>query len=113
MDKGAPRSQLVCGDSQTTIPAHGHLIGAEEPFFDALFVDGGHFFHQALGDLQHGARIVKPGGHVIVDDCLGDATTARSYVGAAWRQVIGLGLIAPGPRGVCGHLGLCIVHYTG
>lgn len=49
---GANRTALVCGDSGDTIPAWAASIEAADRF-DAMFIDGGHVYSQALADLRN------------------------------------------------------------
>lgn len=67
---------LVCGDSGATIPAFAAsiLTSKEKPAatrsregpsssvdkrFDAMFIDGGHLYSQALADLRNSRRKFK------------------------------------------------------
>jgi len=112
------RTRLICGDSAASIKEFGEEVAAgnEQPF-DAIFIDGGHTYLQALTDLRQSASVVRPGAFVVVDDCEQDPShdsmqTEGAYaeVGAAWRHTAAEGFVVPLPS-VCGHVGLCIGHY--
>ena len=102
----------MCGDSAETLPAHTETSPAK---FDAIFIDGGHLYNQALGDLRNSLAAVRPGSLVIVDDCEGDVHhpfyDEYESVSSAWRHVVGEGILQP-IQGTCSHCGLCMGHYV-
>jgi predicted O-methyltransferase YrrM len=51
------RITLTCGNSETTVPAHGR--GSALRSFDAIFVDAGHFYFNALTDIISTADFAK------------------------------------------------------
>ena len=107
--------------------------------FDAVFIDGGHFYEQAFGDIRNMANLSKPGALVVVDDCEMDEGfyeaqvaaaaaaaaaggepnggfllgTTQPYAGSvsqAWRHAVERGLVGEMPR-VFDRAGLCYGHY--
>eukprot|EP00615_Pteridomonas_danica_P008090 CAMPEP_0114369458 /NCGR_PEP_ID=MMETSP0101-20121206/31689_1 /TAXON_ID=38822 ORGANISM="Pteridomonas danica, Strain PT" /NCGR_SAMPLE_ID=MMETSP0101 /ASSEMBLY_ACC=CAM_ASM_000211 /LENGTH=62 /DNA_ID=CAMNT_0001520325 /DNA_START=387 /DNA_END=571 /DNA_ORIENTATION=+ len=60
------------------------------PLFDAIFIDGGHLYYQALEDIRNAATLVKPGTNDVYN---------------AWRHAIGMGLVKPFPD-TCRNAGL-------
>jgi predicted O-methyltransferase YrrM len=58
---------------------------------DLVFVDGNHDFEFALFDLQSAARLIRPGGVVIVDDAdqSGPFHAARAFMASVpgWREL--------------------------
>jgi predicted O-methyltransferase YrrM len=86
---GAHRLQLICGDSRETLERYDVTVsggGAPLPKastrpenttavdirpppgkFDAVFIDGGHLYHQAWFDILLMAKLSKPGALVVVD----------------------------------------------
>lgn len=59
---GDPRHQQICGDSKQ--------IGRDwdQGPVDLVFVDGGHQYHEAKGDLDVWRPHIKPGGLLVVHD---------------------------------------------
>ncbi len=61
--------------------------------FDLVLVDGGHDDQYALFDLQMTARLLKPGGIVIMDNAeqTGPFKAARTFLAEnrAWRELGG------------------------
>ena len=113
---GSDRTELVCGDSAETIPQRAAKVaaGTADPF-DAIFIDGGHLYNQALGDIFSSAGVVRPGALVVVDDCEADPAHEKfdeyKDVGHAWRHAAGEGRVNP-MADTCGHVSLCLGHYT-
>lgn len=54
----------VADDSTLALPR----MVAERSRFDLMLVDGGHRYEHAFCDVFFGARLVKPGGLIVVDD---------------------------------------------
>jgi len=55
--------------------------------FDLIFVDGCHEEHQAYRDMVHALAFLRPGGTVVVHDCLPStrAWEALDHNGTVWR----------------------------
>eukprot|EP00614_Pseudopedinella_elastica_P002966 CAMPEP_0172610922 /NCGR_PEP_ID=MMETSP1068-20121228/30665_1 /TAXON_ID=35684 /ORGANISM="Pseudopedinella elastica, Strain CCMP716" /LENGTH=471 /DNA_ID=CAMNT_0013414753 /DNA_START=90 /DNA_END=1506 /DNA_ORIENTATION=+ len=111
---GAERTQLVCGDSAQSVPAYAS--DRNNPRFDAIFIDGGHLYPQALLDIRQARDAVKPGGLVIVDDCNDVDPSTKGFeeyreVAMAWRHS-SLDFVTPNSD-VCASASLCIGHYAG
>ena len=162
--------QLVCGDSRESLVQYDPLRvggGMEEDtkeenpspgLFDAIFIDGGHLYVQAITDIKQSANLAKPGALIIVDDCEADrdvyeeslravcpdrcarevdgvcediptdpkgerseahlknlllrgCTPFAGSVGQAWRHAVAEGIVVE-MANVCGHIGLCMGHFT-
>lgn len=62
---GDPRHQQIHGDSKavgkTWLQEWGGLV-------DMVFIDGGHHYHEAKGDIRIWLPLIKPGGIVAVHD---------------------------------------------
>ena len=63
----------------------------ESKTFDLLLIDGNHDYEYALFDLQMAARLVRPGGIVVMDNAeqSGPFKAARLFLAAnpAWREI--------------------------
>jgi hypothetical protein len=63
----------------------------ESKVFDLLLIDGNHDYEYALFDLQMAARLVRPGGIVVMDNSeqSGPFKAARLFLAAnpAWREI--------------------------
>ena len=63
----------------------------ENKIFDLLLIDGNHDHEYALFDLQMAARLVRPGGVVIMDNAeqSGPFKAAQLFLAAnpAWREI--------------------------
>lgn len=59
---GDPRHQQIHGDSKA--------VGKEwqDALLDLVFIDGGHQYHEAKGDIEIWLPLIKPGGIVAVHD---------------------------------------------
>ncbi len=74
----------VKGDSKRT--AGVHAPGS----LDYVFVDGDHTYAGALGDLRAFAPALRPGGWLVVQDCVGDVAAALATFfesEAGWHRV--------------------------
>lgn len=57
------RHTLIIGNSLSTVPRHfSHRT------YDLAFIDGGHDYNTAYGDIQNCKRLVSENGYVIIDD---------------------------------------------
>jgi hypothetical protein len=61
------RHTLILGDSTTTLPVFRNRHKYE---CDLCFVDGGHSLDVAAEDCQNAYALLRPGGFMVVDDCL-------------------------------------------
>lgn len=63
----------------------------ESKTFDLMLIDGNHDYEYALFDLQMAARLVRPGGVVVMDNSeqSGPFKAARQFLAAnpAWREI--------------------------
>ena len=120
MAKYPNRFNLVCGDSQQTLPTirrpqalahsatesvHGsQAVPGELKWasggFNFAFVDGLHTFEGALSDLCQAWRLAAEGATVVVDDCdlheVANAWAVMVNAGAVWMHRPGIGW-----RGLC------------
>ena len=66
--KGASgvHAKLLEDGSEYALPV---LTQSEPESFDVVFVDGLHTFENTLLDIYYGMRLLRVGGHLIVDDC--------------------------------------------
>jgi predicted O-methyltransferase YrrM len=72
---GDPRHAQIHGDSK----AVGKTWLAEKrPLLDLVFVDGGHQYHEAKGDIEIWLPLIKPGGIMAVHDF---EKTAKVWIG--------------------------------
>lgn len=60
------RHTLIVGDSRNTIPSFSKLF--KEPFFDFIFLDGGHTNDIPENDMFNSLELLKPGGFMCIDD---------------------------------------------
>jgi SAM-dependent methyltransferase len=73
---GQPMPTLIVGEStQPDIIAQAESLAP----FDVIYIDGGHEYEVVVSDLLHYARLVRPGGFLVVDDC---SNFLRLYWGA-------------------------------
>jgi hypothetical protein len=73
------RLQVIMGDSSLSVPAYTQWWPLME--CNLLFVDGGHLYHHALGDLQNFRAMANQTFHyLLVDD------TEQGEVATAWRD---------------------------
>jgi predicted O-methyltransferase YrrM len=84
------RHSLVEGDSLKTVPAFYQTHPTMR--FDLIFIDGGHDFTCAYGDLLNMRRLAKPQALVVMDDM------NYASVAAAWDQCIKEGIITETQR---------------
>jgi predicted O-methyltransferase YrrM len=98
------RHTLILGDSRVTLPA------TPSASYDMIFIDGGHEGDVPYSDLKHGARLVKPGGWIIMDDycpCFGP------HVMDAWNAAVDEGWITQvGPNHCDGSFGWVVGRAT-
>jgi predicted O-methyltransferase YrrM len=66
------RHDLVPGNSLITVPAFAKTVGLQFPM---IFIDGGHSYKCAMGDLQNMAKLALPKACVVMDD----TTPHRGY----------------------------------
>jgi predicted O-methyltransferase YrrM len=60
------RHTLVVGNSLTTVPAY--IAANPNKKFDFIFIDGGHEYYIADGDLKNCRNLAKPNNVVVMDD---------------------------------------------
>jgi predicted O-methyltransferase YrrM len=72
---GDPRHEQIHGDSKK-VGARWRSDGY--PLVDLVFVDGGHQYHEAKGDIEIWMPLIKPGGIMAVHDY---EKTAKIWVG--------------------------------
>jgi len=63
------RHELFLGDSTKTLP---NAIRQSNVSCDLSFVDGGHSYEVALADIRNFAKLTKPGGRLLVENCNAD-----------------------------------------
>lgn len=65
--------------------------------FDLVFIDGLHLKEQVIQDVRNALRCLKPGGCVVLHDCLPKArvhqerqrtTSVRAWTGDVWKAVV-------------------------
>ena len=66
---GEDRHELVCGNSHISILDYVKDKPESLLEYDAVFVDGGHFYLDTLMDILDTAKYAKPGALLVVDDC--------------------------------------------
>ena len=83
------RHEFVPGNSLTTVPAY------PDKKFDLIFVDGGHDYNTALGDLMNCRRLAHSGTVVVMDDIVGPERMMHWNEGPvrAWTEMVDKGLI--------------------
>ena len=79
------RHELILGDSLVTVP----LFHQKNPNtqFDLIFVDGGHSYECAKGDIENMRNLAKPSTFIVVDDMQAPA------VAKAWEDSKNEGLV--------------------
>jgi hypothetical protein len=73
------RFQVVMGDSLDTVPAFRAMWPDER--CNLLFIDGGHYYRHAMGDLQNFRGMRNETFHLLVMD-----DTNQDEVAAAWKE---------------------------
>jgi len=88
------RHTLILGNSLTTIP--DYIKGNNGIKFDLIFIDGGHDYDTAKGDINNCRELAHPDTVVIMDDTVGDPDGVRHWnVGPnkAWDEAKNCGMI--------------------
>lgn len=62
---GDPRHEQIHGDSKEV---GKRWLAEKRPLVDLVFVDGGHQYHEAKGDIEIWLPLIKPGGVMAVHD---------------------------------------------
>lgn len=65
------RHRLIIGYSNVSLPEHLYTESKKD-FYDLALIDGGHFGDVPATDLKYALLLVRPGGTIILDDCLPD-----------------------------------------
>lgn len=79
------RHALFRGDSLATVPCFTRDY--KNTTFDLIFIDGGHEYHVALGDIINMQHLARPDTILIVDD------TNFEPVNRAWKKCVDDGLV--------------------
>jgi predicted O-methyltransferase YrrM len=62
---GQPRHEQIHGDSKVV---GKRWLSENRPLLDLVFIDGGHQYHEAKGDIEIWLPLIKPGGIVSIHD---------------------------------------------
>jgi predicted O-methyltransferase YrrM len=84
------RHELVIGDSLETVPRYHRDI--PDTRFDLAFIDGGHTYEVAKGDIVNMRRLCRPGTGLIMDDLVSWQRYGKGP-SRAWAEAIEEGLI--------------------
>ena len=71
------RHTLILGDSRVTVPEYG-VVGAS-PYFDLLFIDGGHDYDIAQEDIKNCIPLDTPEAIFIMDDTMYTPDWVQAY----------------------------------
>jgi cephalosporin hydroxylase len=77
---------LVVLEADSNNPATAALLDPYLPL-DWVFIDGGHYYHEAKADWNNYAPLVREGGHVILHDIVNNPAWAWSEVEVFWREL--------------------------
>ncbi|GMH73121.1 hypothetical protein TrLO_g12060 [Triparma laevis f. longispina] len=118
------RIELICGASERTVEEWGGptAVGRVQELqsYDAIFVDAGHLYFNALTDILQTSKFAKPGAIMIIDDCttnlfnredngnLAEDNVYEYHVSLAFKHAVDGGVLVPVRGDVCGDADLCV-----
>ena len=88
------RHEFVAGNSLLAVPMYAEAYPDKK--FDLIFIDGGHDYHTALGDLMNCQRLAHPGTIVVLDDFVSSPDLMMHWNDGpvrAWKEMVDKGLI--------------------
>ena len=88
------RHEFVAGNSLQTVPLYA--MHHQDKKFDLIFVDGGHDYHTALGDLMNCQRLAHADTVVVMDDVVSRPELMQHWNEGpvrAWTEMVDKGLI--------------------